>query len=192
MKCRESIRRRIKEVYNFDGPGFSRDFLSLDAYRELDGRIKTVLPQSSVVGMLFENDEKYTVVKSRENGLLQHNAFSWETSRDGLVRLPELTAKSREASKQINSLLRDLDTDSRKRFVEALYGVLISTDATTLTELYADRFAVLRSLGKADKETRRLVVKILGIIIGDGGGQLFASVVNSYIKSRRKNTEPKE
>jgi len=58
VKCRNNLRKRIREVYNFDGPGFSREFLSLPAYHDLDGRIKTVVPQSSLVGMLFENDEK--------------------------------------------------------------------------------------------------------------------------------------
>ena len=187
VKCRDSLRRRIREVYNFDGPGFSREFLSLESYRELDGRIKTVVPQSSLVGMLFENDEKYTVIKSSENGLLQHNALSWETTRDGLCRMPELTSQSREVSRQINGILHELDPEARRRFVEAVYRVLVSTDATTLTELYDDRFAVLRSLSKTDKETRRMVVKILSLMMGEGGGQVFSAVVNALFKSKKSH-----
>jgi len=190
VKCRNNLRKRIREVYNFDGPGFSREFLSLPAYHDLDGRIKTVVPQSSLVGMLFENDEKYTVVKSIGNGIFQHNAFLWEVERTSLQRLSELTAQSREVSKQINTMLRELDGEARKRFVESVYGVLVSTEATTLTELYSDKLAVLRSIGKVDKETRKLMKKLFGLIIGDGGGQLFVAVVNSFFKNR-KNTPVK-
>ena len=186
VKCRDSVRKKIKEVYNFDGPGFSKDFLSLQEYQSLDGRIRTIVPQSSIVGMLFENDSKYSVVKSTESGLLQHNALSWETEREGLVRLPELTEESRRITKEINALISDLDNDARRSFADAVYGVMISTNATTLTELYKDKMTVLRSMSKTDKETRRLVIKILGLIMKDGGGQMLSVILNSMFKGQHE------
>ena len=185
VKCRDALRKRIIEVYNFDGPGFGSDFILLEAYHDLEDRIKTVVPQSSVVGMLFENGKRYNVVKSSENGIFQHNALTWECRRDKFVRLPDLCEQSKKVSGQINLLIADLDIDARRRFADAIYAALISTDATTLTELYNDRFTILRSLGKTDRETRRLVMKLFGILMNDGNGQLLGVVVSSFFGGKR-------
>ena len=36
------------------------------------------VPESSVVGRLFEHQEDYVVIKSENKGLKQHDAMSWE------------------------------------------------------------------------------------------------------------------
>ena len=194
VKCRDNLRERITEVYNFDGPGFGASFISLDEYRQLEDRIKTVVPESSVVGMLFDNGKRYNVVKSTQNGIFQHNALSWECGREKLVRLPELCEQSKKVAAKINLLLADLDIEARRKFADAIYGVITSTEATTLTELYEDRFDVLRSLSKADRTTRRLVLKLFGILMNDGNGQLFGMVVGSILggkKDAKKKPSPK-
>lgn len=196
VRCADRYRRRIREVYNFDGPGFSKEFLMSEKYGELDGRIKTIVPQSSIIGMLFENDAKYYVVESTESGLLQHNALSWNVNRDVLVRLPELTEESRRITGEINAMISGLDHDARRRFADAIYGVMISSNATTLTELYNDKLTVFRSMRKTDKETRRLVMKILGLLMQDGGGQILSVILGSFFKSQKersaKETDKKE
>ena len=42
----------------------------------------TIVPKSSVVGMLLEHEEDYTVVDSSQQGLMQHDGFSWEVRGD--------------------------------------------------------------------------------------------------------------
>ena len=192
VKCNKSIRKRIIGVYNNDGPGFSREFLSLPEYAELDGRIRTVVPQSSVVGMLFENDEKYTVVKSTESGLMQHNAFSWEVLGCELVAMEALTSESRELSKRMNGWMRNLDMDARRRFVDAIYSILISTNATTVTELYRDRYAILRSLKNTDKETRQLVFKSFKVLFGEDGKRVMGSIMTALLRSKKRDKDKKD
>lgn len=191
VKCAPRVRRRILTVYNYDAPGFNREFLSLPEYGELDGRLKTVVPQSSVVGMLLENDGKYSVVKSTESGLLQHNAFSWEVLGTEFVKLEELTKESRDITAVVNEWLSKLDMDSRKRFVDAIYNILITTKATTVTELNDDKYSILRALKDTDKETRRMVLKTFGLLFGEGGKQLAGYVTGSLVKSKKDINESK-
>ena len=71
--CSDRTRRYILDVYNNDGPGFRKEFKSLAE------RIHTFVPQSSIVGMLLEYEEPYTVIHSSSiSGILQHNPFTWE------------------------------------------------------------------------------------------------------------------
>ena len=72
------IQQRILEVYNNDGPGFTRYMMGDPGYLTMVPQIKTYIPQSSVIGMLLEHEEPYTVVKSRTVSLLQHDPYSWE------------------------------------------------------------------------------------------------------------------
>ncbi len=40
--------------------------------------IQSIVPEYSVVGMLFEHDEDFIVVKSSQSGIMQHDAMSWQ------------------------------------------------------------------------------------------------------------------
>ena len=78
--CRPAVQKRIQAVWSNDGPGFHDDILVLPQYRRLADRITTIVPKSSVVGMLLEHGEDYVVVDSREQGLMQHDGFSWQVT----------------------------------------------------------------------------------------------------------------
>lgn len=81
-------------MWSNDGPGFHDDILVLPQYRRLADRITTIVPKSSVVGMLLEHGEDYVVVDSREQGLMQHDGFSWQVLGTGFVHLRETPARA--------------------------------------------------------------------------------------------------
>lgn len=186
VNCAARIRRRIIDVYNYDAPGFSREFLERPEYVSLDGRIKSLVPQSSIVGMLFENDKKYKVVKSNETGIMQHNAFSWEVCGREFVLLDQLTRESREMAALMNEWMLRLDLEERKRFIDAIYKILVSTEATTITELNDDKYSILRALRNTDKETRKMVFKTFGDLFSKGGKHLINSITNSMFKTKKQ------
>ena len=78
VKCSPALQERIISVYNNDGPGFDRAFIESVDYKNLRAKIRTIVPESSVVGMLLEHEESYDVIKSHATGLLQHDGCSWE------------------------------------------------------------------------------------------------------------------
>ena len=68
-RCQPELRERVRAVHNHDGPGFQTQILREPGYREVLPKVRTFVPQSSVVGMLLEHEEPYTVVKSRQVSL---------------------------------------------------------------------------------------------------------------------------
>lgn len=185
VKCTPRIRRRIINVYNYDAPGFSREFIESPEYVSLGDKIMSLVPQSSIVGMIFENDKKYRVVKSIESGIMQHNAFSWEVYGKEFVELDQLTRESREMTVLMNELMLKMDIESRKRFIDAIYEILVSTNASTITELSDNKYSILRALKNTDKETRRMVLKTLGLIFGEGGKHLASHIIGSVFKTKK-------
>ena len=159
--CRPEIRRRIVAVYNNDGPGFEGSVLSDPAYRDMVGKIKTFVPQSSVVGMLLGHEEPYTVVRSTQKGLLQHDAFSWQVMRDKFVYLDSVTDGSRFIDRTLKDWIAGMNAEQRSKFIDAVFGLLEANDITTLSELSTDRLrrsgSILKYIGGTDGETRRLL-----------------------------------
>lgn len=66
---------QLLAVYNNDGPGFHTSLLDRPEHQRIANRIQTILPESSVVGMLLEHEESYQVVRSNQVGLMRTTAF---------------------------------------------------------------------------------------------------------------------
>ena len=77
-KSSGEIQERIVAVHNNDGPGFAWDISETPGHKRIASRIHTILPQTSVVGMLMEHEKRYQVVHSTYDGLYQHDGFSWQ------------------------------------------------------------------------------------------------------------------
>ena len=174
VSCDVQYRERLSAVYNNDGPGFTREFIEGADYLGLRERIHTLVPQSSVVGMLLEHEESYEVVKSSQAGLLQHNAFSWEVLGARFIHLDALTAESRRIDRTVKKWVNGMTPAEREAFVESLYETLRATNAKTLTELNADKLSLVRAWNGLSPESRTLVRKCIMLLITDGAKALRA------------------
>ena len=72
------IQEHIVSVYNNDGPGFTEYLMGDPGYLAIVPKIRTFVPQSSVIGMLLGHEEPYTVIQSKSIGLLQHDLYTWD------------------------------------------------------------------------------------------------------------------
>ena len=124
VKSEPEIRGRIVDVYNHDGPGFTEYLLGDPAYREMVPKLHTIIPQSSVIGMLLEHEEPYTVIKSKQIGLLQHDLYSWLLEGPDFVPMQEITADSHFLNLTIKNWLADMTIDDRNEVVDAVFDLL--------------------------------------------------------------------
>ena len=166
-RCSRAVKQRIRAVYNHDGPGFRQNMLEDPGYQEILDRVHTFVPQSSVVGMLLEHEEPYTVVHSMETGLLQHEPYSWEVSGADFVRVRQVTEGSRMVDETIKNWLAQMTVSQREAFVDALYELLRDADITRIGELARPEriYTVLRKLGQEDEKTRRMLMWTMAKLI---------------------------
>ena len=154
----DRVRRRIQQVWSNDGPGFHEDILSLPEHQDVARRIVTIIPQSSLVGMILEHDEDYTVVESSEKGLMQHDGFSWEVKGPGFVRLGSVTRQGRHHDLVLKEWVRQMPLDQREKFVEGLFSLLTASGAQTLTDLKEENLkavgAMIKAMKDMEKDTR--------------------------------------
>lgn len=167
--CREDVQHRIDRVYNYDGPGFNSTVISSPGYQQICSRVTTLVPQSSIVGMLLEHEEKYTIVRSTNTSIWQHDTASWQLTRTGFTRLDSVTASSRFIDYTLKAWMESMTPERRERFCDAIYSILKDTDVTTLRELGKNKSVnlkkVLLSIRNLDEETRRDILYALKLLL---------------------------
>jgi len=151
-----SVQNRIRSIYNLDGPGFTKPMLSDPGYLRVVPRIRTCIPESSIIGILLEHREPYTVIRSRQVGILQHEPYSWEIMAGGFLLANQMSAGSQFADRAITSWLEEMTDAERSEFVDMLYDLLRSGGATNVGDLLQPKNirAILQKLN-ANTQTRK-------------------------------------
>ncbi len=154
------LQERIVFAHNHDGPGFHSAMLTEPGYRAMLPRIHTFVPQSSVVGMLLEHEEPYTVVRSRQLSLLQHEPFSWEVLGGDFIRMEEIDENSRFLDRTIKTWLAQTSMEDRNAFVDAVFELLTLGEIDDLREVILPRNVLryLRQL-RTDEQLRSVIAR---------------------------------
>ena len=164
MKARD----RIRSVWSFDGPGLSSYLLARPGYQELLTRMRSFVPKSSVVGLLLAHEEPHTVVDSDQEGLFQHDPYSWQVLGPDFVCLEEVTPGSRLIDRTLKSWLAGLTNRQRETVVDTLYELLSSGDARTVQEALEPKHLAnaLHAALNADPKDLLTVAASLGRLAG--------------------------
>lgn len=168
--CAAGTQERIAAVYNFDGPGFQEKVLAMDGYQRICERMRTFVPQSSIVGLLLEHDEQFTIVESTQKiNLLQHDVYSWSVERTGLRYLEAVTKSSRFIDQVLKNWLADMSPEDRAAFVDALYETILQgpiDPGKRAEEGHIMRtLHILSSLKKMPPEQTKLVKEMLLLLV---------------------------
>ncbi len=176
--CGEAAQERIEAVFNFDGPGFFDNILESPGYRRVCPKIRTFVPQFSVVGMLLGRDEESRVVHSTENGLHQHDMYSWEILGRRFVYLGTITGGSKFVDSALKGWIAQMTPEQFEAFADAIYTVMADTNARTLHEMRENWFdsakSFVRTFTGMDEETRRAVTESIKLLAINAGHEVKA------------------
>ena len=114
-------------MYNHDGPGFRETVLSREGYQNILPRLRTFLPQFSVVGMLLEQKGEEIVISSNESGIMQHEPYSWEILGADFVKQNSLMEKSYFLDNTVTRWMNGLTEEQRELFIDTIYEAVAAT-----------------------------------------------------------------
>ena len=192
-KSSGDIQERIVAVHNNDGPGFIWDISKTPGHKRIAGRIHTVLPQTSVVGMLMEHEKHYQVVYSTYDGLYQHDGFSWQVVGDHFIHLDGFSREGKVIDETLESWEGSLSPKQREAFADALYTVLTASGAKTLSDLNGDKLksavTMLKTYSNLDRETRQLLSGSLRALVGSYAKNVADDVQKNDLEPLRRKLE---
>ena len=182
--CDTEIQDRIIAVYTNDGPGFRDEMMERESYKRILPKVVSIVPDTSIIGMLLTSNVGHIVVKSKFVGLMQHNALMWMVERNRFKRSKQSALGSFISNSQ-KEWLSNLDDESREMFVNTLFSIFEATGMATFDEMIINRRI---STGKIAARIKNLPkgkrVKLMAVI----GGliQSASHVARSHVNDRRK------
>ena len=173
----KEIKDRIINVYNNDGPGFCEDVIESLEYQEMISKVHTYIPQSSIIGRLMNHKEKYTIVKSNQKGIMQHDLYSWQLIGPQFVTLKKLTNESEFIDKTIKQWLENIEPEKREQVIDVVFDILNTTDAQTMKDLKANWFTnaktILETYKNIDNETKDMVWQTINALLKIAKNNIF-------------------
>ncbi|MBQ8402473.1 MAG: DUF2974 domain-containing protein, partial [Clostridia bacterium] len=168
VRAKDSVKRRILRAYSNDGPGFTEEMIRSPEYAVMEEKLLTLLPQSSIVGMLLEQSGPYEVVRSTHMRLLQHDPFSWQILGPAFVRMPALSKEAVDGGDRIRRWLAKMSPEDRRVFTEVFFHVLEASDAKTLTDLTEGNMktigAMIRTVHELPQEAKQQMMGFLKLL----------------------------
>ena len=133
-----SIQDRIQKVYSFDAPGLHSSIRNSDNFKAIEGKILSIIPENSIVGMMLETPETDLVVKSKTFGLLQHLMVSWEIEGDQFKVVPKVTEDSIQVDQTLKTWTANLSEEELRDFFDLFFGLFIEADIHRFGDITVD------------------------------------------------------
>lgn len=161
----DRVKKKIVQIYSFDGPGFRSDFLEQIDDNEIKNKTIKYLPQASIIGMIYDPVGSSKYVKSLGKGLYQHDAFNWQVLNNRFETVKELDKSSVEVHDLLNKWTASMSNEEREEFVEALYKLVTINDTATLSDIASDKFNFILGIFKADGKTKKVFLSAINRLI---------------------------
>ncbi len=188
MFASSDVRDRIVTVYNNEGPGFNKEIINSKEYKEIIKKVETYIPQDSIFGRMLYNEGKYTVVKSNEFGVMQHDLYSWEIEGNQFIKLKEVTNGSKFIDKSLKDWLEQTDPKKREQVIEVVFDIINTTNIESFKELMKNPIVkakmMLGSYKVLDEETKGMIIKTITIF--------FKILKDNFIEEAKLKTKTKK
>ena len=176
--CDEMFNAPIVDIYNFDGPGFAEKIMQTPEFMKIEDHIHTFVPEFSIVGMILEHLEDYTVVLSEQSGIMEHELLTWAVEGPRFIYRERVSKGSRFFDKTLKNWLEGLSHEQREQFVDAVYSIMMSSDARTLAQLSSNKNnlgLMIKTFKNMDSDIRAGVFKTVRMLLDSASSTLKAS-----------------
>lgn len=167
VKCKKELQERIKQIYNFDGPGFKKEFFESTEYKNIEKKLFSFYPQFSVVGMIFEHPEKYKILKSTGFAIMEHDAITWQLMGRDFITVKKFDDASNAFRIAFNDWISKLTKSDCEKFINGLFEVLQAPGLKTIDEINKNALSasakMISAFAGMDKITKSEIRRIIGL-----------------------------
>lgn len=175
-----SIQARIIRSYSFDGPGYRHQIYGTEGFQANQQKIKTYMPESSIVGCMLDHPERVLVVKCTSPATSQHDPRVWSVGRDSYVLAKGLTATARIIRHSLIQFNHTIPAEKRGEMWSALFDAFGSLDITKVQQIsgIAGTYRFGRAYFAMEPEMRAIFRQIFNKIIETASQSLSLTLSN--------------
>lgn len=159
----------LDRVWSNDGPNMCPGTVSHTAHDVLGKKYIRLLPNFSVVGMIFNDAETpMTIVQSSENSVMAHDAVSWQVECDHFVTCSDFTSECKHINEAFTSWYTSLPLEYRESMTNDLFDALMAGGAvyfSDITSSSASLRAVLTALMNTDRRTWSVFADLFATLV---------------------------
>ncbi len=178
MKCNRLVKRKIIEIYNFDGPGLLDKEFRSKAFKIILPIYHHIIPDDSIIGILLHSP-KDQVVKSNISGILAHNIAYWEVDKDHLKR-EKLSTFSKELRKGLLGYIDTHTEEELKTIVTNLDNVCTRAKVNSILEFREDHKKIIdfiKACSYLDMESRNMLYDLINVVIKAKGDSKYKDFI---------------
>ena len=166
------LAEQIIQVWSNDGPGFRDEIRALPGYRAIQSRTVSVIPDTSVIGLLLESDCVRHVVKSSASGLAQHDGFTWEVGPVDFIPAA-ITRTGAYLEKTVDSWVASLDDETLHSLVDSVFTAIEATGQDTFHAMSLNKMRtaeiIMTAIRSLPREKQRELLHATGRLVQSGG-----------------------
>ncbi len=176
----EKVRNRIESIWSYDGPGMNLEISRSEGFGQIQNKIHSYIPQTSIIGLLMEYYKPYTVVRSTARGLEQHDPVTWQVYGTHFEELETIDRTAELVCETLHEVLTNSTPEQRGAFVDTLFQLADNTNATRMSDLLNEKLRSVRKMIGGRKElspeTRKVFNRLLGQAVTLGVGNVVDRV----------------
>lgn len=163
MYSNNKVKKKVKNVFNNDGPGFRDTEYNSFQYKEMLGKLVMFVPEDSIVGVLLNSPPSFKVIKSTFNGPYEHDCNSWECFGSFFVegRLGTLSKKFKE---RVDDIVNSYDDKKKEELVDTFFTILQKAGIKSFNNVssieWNQVFEIIKGISGIDNTTRDLFLDV--------------------------------
>lgn len=136
--CTQKVRKRIRRIYNFDGPGFWDEFLKDYRYQEIKPLIRKYVAPESFIGLLLKDEVRTFMVSCKSKGMQQHDPYQWELFGGRLRKVHKYNYKRRQGGENLNARILLASKEKCRDVIDSFFQAARDSGLQNLPELNKD------------------------------------------------------
>lgn len=150
------VRRKILQIYSYDGPGLLKKELESKRYMRVNSKYIHIIPNNAVVGiMLYSLNNE--IIKTKHIGILSHFALNWEVDDNNLIS-DYLKKSAIELQESMNVWLEKYNDEQKELFVNEMFSMFNNNNINSLVEI-AEKPSMLFKLFKEKSKIKNEMFK---------------------------------
>lgn len=166
LELASSKQQLVEKVYSNDGPGIPQEHLDEQRFAAIRPKVLKIVPDSSLVGMLFHNGEETVVVASNKVDLAQHDGITWQVDAAEFQTVSELKPAAQRRNAVITEWINDAPRSERIAITRDVFESLSAGGAETVLDLPDSNPSqvrrILARVRRSGPKTRQLLDDLLG------------------------------